>query len=671
MTDFDNNPFFDATAEDAAPPLGAIISERWELVEHIGEGGMSNVYKARHVIMQKFGAVKFLKGSLAEDPVAVKRFQQEALTAGNLSHPNIVQMYDCGLCEYGCYLIMEILPGVSLFEIMDARATHAPDGLGIFRLDEALPIFLQICDGLEHAHKKGIIHRDIKPSNIMLLEQEDPDADNPEQLQVKLVDFGLAKMIGRDGTTQDGKLTATGEVFGSPVYMSPEHCLGKRLDGRSDIYSLGCLMYECVTGRKVLVGLSTTETMMRHVEEDADLRGLLELKDPLARQLGEIIEKCLQRNAAMRYNDVGELRAALKELESDAGKKKTREVASATFKPLPYILSAGAVLAASVLAIALYSVWPVQAIAAFDATPIIMPVKTAEKKKSQLNPMSPKLFHGGESVVAHLQLSPETKVNNCKTVLKRADSDLAGKHYDDALKRYEFVYQLLSDTPDRLPSFNDLQLHALVGKTVAQSEMKDLDGLDIGLGNLIKSEPTYFNASNDAKRFALQWRARAQKDNGSYAAAATTIGQMLELYPDYSGAHTLNDPEEVVQKALWTGLLADLLRLTDDRGRQSKEMFDHFGAALATLNTAPIADPAFAQQVETYRARLNYRYGVALAHARRYPEAYEAFQQSLALFAAQGTGLVSEVEAARIESYLALRNFNWWESLKYRLQNHV
>ena len=91
MTDFGNNDFFDAAADDAAPPLGAIISERWELVEHIGEGGMSNVYKARHVIMQKYGAVKFLKGSLAEDPIAVKRFQQEALTAGNLSHPNIVQ----------------------------------------------------------------------------------------------------------------------------------------------------------------------------------------------------------------------------------------------------------------------------------------------------------------------------------------------------------------------------------------------------------------------------------------------------------------------------------------------------------------------------------------------------------------------------------------------------
>jgi tetratricopeptide (TPR) repeat protein len=338
---------------------------------------------------------------------------------------------------------------------------------------------------------------------------------------------------------------------------------------------------------------------------------------------------------------------------------------------LPYLLSAGAVVVAFVLAVALYSVWPVAAVASIDTTPIVMPVKIADKKKSQLNPMSPRLFHGGESVVAHLPLSAESRVSNCKTILKRADGDLASKNYDDAAKRYEFVFQLLTDTEEKLPSFHDLQLHALVGKTVAQSEMKDLDGLDIGLGNLIKSEPAYFNASNEAKRFALQWRARVQKDNGSYAAAASTIGQMLELYPDFSGARTLDDPEEVVQKALWTGLLADLLRLTDDKGRQSKEMFEYFASALSTLKTAPISDTAFAQQVCTYRARLNYRYGVALNQAHRYPDAYQAFQQSLALFTEQGTGLVSEVEAARIESFLTLRNYDWLESLKYRLQNHV
>jgi tetratricopeptide (TPR) repeat protein len=285
--------------------------------------------------------------------------------------------------------------------------------------------------------------------------------------------------------------------------------------------------------------------------------------------------------------------------------------------------------------------------------------------------MSPKLFHGGEGIVAHLQLSAESKSSSCKAVLKHADEDLAIKHYDDAFKRYETVYQLLSDSKDRLPVFADLELHAMVGQTVAQSEMKDLDGLDIGLGNLIKRQPAHFNASNEAKRFALQWRANIQKDNGSYGAAAATIGQMLSLYPDYADAKTINNADEYVQKALWTGLLADLLRLTDEKNRQSGDMFDDFAQALGALKTAPISDTSFAEQVRTYRARLYYRYGVALERSNRYQEAYQAFQQSLALFAEHGGAPMPEVEAARIQSYLALKHYDWFESLKYRLQNHV
>jgi serine/threonine protein kinase len=632
---------------------------------------MSNVYKARHVIMHKYGAVKFLKGDLAQDPVAVKRFQQEALTAGTLSHPNIVQMYDCGLCEYGVYLIMEILPGVSLFEIMDARATHSADGLGILQLSEALPIFLQICDGLEHAHKKGIVHRDIKPSNIMLVEQEDAKADNPEQLLVKLVDFGLAKMVGMDGTTGDGKLTATGEVFGSPVYMSPEHCLGKSLDGRSDIYSLGCLMYECVTGRKVLVGHTSTETMMRHVEEDADLRGLLEMKDPLAKPLAAIIEKCLQREQFLRYEDIGQLRKALTALDRGVSQKKLGSGDANKLRPLTYLVGAGAVLAAAGLAVALYSVWPVAAIASMDSTPISMPIRVQEKKKTALNTMSPRLYNGGETIVSHMQLSPERKLSHCLSVIKQADDDLLAKRYDDAGRRFEFVSNIVKDSKDTLPAFPDLLLHSLVGQAVAASEMKDLDGLDIGLGNIIKGRSEYFNASNEAKRYALQWRARVQRDNGSYAAAAATIGQMLALYPDYANSQVTAGPDEVTQMALWTGLLADLLRLTDEKDSQSSPMLNDYASSLAALQSAAISDAKFAEEVRTFRARLYYRYGLALEAAHKFPDAYQAFQQSLAIFSEQRGRQAPEVGAANVQSYLALKHYDWWGALKYRLQNHV
>ncbi len=156
-----------------------------------------------------------------------------------------------------------------------------------------------------------------------------------------------------------------------------------------------------------------------------------------------------------------------------------------------------------------------------------------------------------------------------------------------------------------------------------------------------------------------------------YAAAAATIGQMLSLYPDYSDSKTIENPDEVVQKALWTGLLADLLRLTDEKNRQTGDMFEDFASALGALKTASISDTSFADQVRTYRARLYYRYGVALDRASKYPEAYQAFQQSQNMFAEQGGALVPEVEAARIQSYLALKHYDWFESLKYRLQNHL
>jgi serine/threonine protein kinase len=671
----------DQAGEGQAPPIGAVISERWELVDHIGEGGMSDVYKARHLIMHKFGAVKFLKGNLAKDPVAVKRFQGEAMAAGNLSHRNIVQVYDCGLCEYGVYLIMEILPGVSLTEVMEARADDAPDGLGILQMAEALPIFLQICDGLEHAHKRGLVHRDIKPSNIMLIEPDVKQSDDPEEVLVKVVDFGLAKMVGLDGTTSDGFLTRAGEVFGSPVYMSPEHCMGQNLDGRSDIYSLGCLMYECMTGRRVLVGLTSTQTMMRHIEEEADIRGLLEMKDPLAKRFAEIIQNCLKRDPNERYNDVGELKAALLSLDKGANHGRAVTAKPRRLKPLAYGLMAGAALMAVSVAVALYSVWPVAAIASFDSTPINMPLKSQERKKTSLTSMSPRLYNGGEGLVARLQLSPERKLSNCTAVLKSAEQDLADKHYDDASLAFEFVFDLISESKENFPGFNDLLLRSMVGRTVATSEMKDLDGLDIGLGNVIKKHKEYFNASDPAKRYALQWRARVQKDNGSYAAAATTIEQMLALYIDDAGSQngqnghgSSDNSDEMTQKALWTGLLADLLRLTGDKDNPSSAMFDDYAKSLAALQSNQISDTTFAEEVLTFKARLYYRYGLALAQSHKFPEAYQAFQSSLATFARQGglkSRLIPEVDAARVQSYLTLKHFDWWGSLQYRLQNHL
>lgn len=340
-------------------PMKGLVSERWELLNRIGEGGMSEVYKARHVLMNKIGAVKFLKGNLSTDPIAVKRFQQEALTSGTLDHPNIVQTYDCGVSEQGFYLILEFLEGVSLADILDERAAAAADGRGVLTPEEAVPIFMEICDGLEHAHRKGIVHRDIKPSNVMLTRS---NALRPDKQTVKLVDFGIAKIMASDGSASaaDHSLTRTGEVFGSPLYMSPEQCMGKGVDGRSDMYSVACLMYETLVGRKAIIGKNSTETMMMHVHEAPDTSLLDRLNHPGAAALKAIIDCCLNKSPEDRFASMADLKAALAEVplvddepspsEADAGKVKV------------VLLTGLAVLLLMAMSLATYSLLPVTAL---------------------------------------------------------------------------------------------------------------------------------------------------------------------------------------------------------------------------------------------------------------------------------------------------------------------
>ncbi|MBS2006899.1 MAG: serine/threonine protein kinase [Cyanobacteria bacterium SZAS TMP-1] len=683
-------------ADGSAAPLGALISDRWELVEHIGEGGMSDVFKARHVIMNKFGAVKFLKGGLAEDPVAIKRFQQEALASGTLSHPNIVQVYDCGLSPYGVYLIMEMLEGVSLSEVLEARAEDSPTGRGILQVNEALSIFVQICDGLESAHKKGIVHRDIKPSNVMLVEPEAPKTDDPDEVQVKLVDFGIAKMVGRDGTSTDGSLTRTGEVFGSPLYMSPEQCLGRPLDGRADIYSLGCLMYECLTGGKVLSGGNSTETMMRHVEEEADVSPIVET-NPQAKALARVVQTCLRRSPSERYADVGEVRTALLSMDKNAattgnvyGKRSghtgymSLPPQNKSIGPLAIIVSLVVLVTLAAGGIFVYSIWPVANVASVAARPLVMPIKTPPPPKKNLAIMSPRLFDGGEGIVARLKLSPERKRHNCIEVLRKADQALALKHFGDANRFYAFVFNIVQEAETPVPGGWDLLLHASVGRIIAKSEMTDLDQLDINLGTLIKTDPAYFNASNREKRFALQKRATVQIENGSLAAAAVTIKEMLACYedeakpqapgagPSSSGADVIGEVEDdLTQKAIWKGMLADLLRLTQEKDAQSQPPLNEFAGALSDLEHLQISDTKFSSDVMIFKARLYYRYGLVLAQAQKYVPAYRAFLRSLAIFQEQGGLLVPEMEAARVQTYLALKHIDPVESLKYRLQNRI
>lgn len=270
--------------------LGTIIARKYRVVSVLGSGGMGVVYLVKQIDLDKKFALKFLDVS-RQTEVAVRRFHQEAKTAASLRHPNLVQVHDFGIHEETHpYLVMDYVQGTPLDQILKDRR--------LLPVEYVVPLAIQIGFGLMYAHEHGVVHRDIKPSNIIIL--------NPRQLptegSVKIVDFGIAKLMqSEDGEIQ--QLTRTGEIFGSPVYMSPEQCRGSGVDQRSDIFSLGCVVYECLTGLPPFIGDTAMATMVKRLtEQPVPLKdGSLGLDFPPA--LETIVQKMLATEPEERYQD--------------------------------------------------------------------------------------------------------------------------------------------------------------------------------------------------------------------------------------------------------------------------------------------------------------------------------------------------------------------------------
>ena len=222
---------------------GQKISDRYLIVRSIGEGGMANVYLAHDTILDRDVAIKVLRGDLSNDEKFVRRFQREALAASSLSHPNIVEMYDVGEDNGIYYIVMEYVEGKTVKQLVKKR--------GSLTLSEALDIMLQLTDGISHAHDSYIIHRDLKPQNILIKDDG----------QIKITDFGIAMALN---STQ---LTQTNSVMGSVHYLPPEQALGKGATIRSDIYSMGILFYELLTGKLPFKGENAVEIAMKQIKE--------------------------------------------------------------------------------------------------------------------------------------------------------------------------------------------------------------------------------------------------------------------------------------------------------------------------------------------------------------------------------------------------------------------
>lgn len=286
--------------------IGKRLDNKFAIQSKLGTGGMGEVYLAWHELIEKWVAIKFLKSSFIEDRNAVLRFQQEAKAAGRLKHDNVIMLHDIGIAPSGQpYMVMDYLkgyddehPAMSLAQLIKQKSANG----GNLQYEVVITIIGQACDALHYAHRQGVIHRDIKPANIMIVPRED------DPYHVKVVDFGVAKLlpINNVGENQQA-VTQFGEVCGSPVYMSPEQCMGQALDSRADIYSMGVVLYESITGKVPLLGRNMVETMQKHMSEKPKPFNSVRNDLFIPEKLEQVVMRALAKEPHARQQTMAEL----------------------------------------------------------------------------------------------------------------------------------------------------------------------------------------------------------------------------------------------------------------------------------------------------------------------------------------------------------------------------
>ncbi len=284
------------------PLLGTTVAGRYKVIKLLGEGGMGQVYLAEHTAIEKRIALKVLRAEYAHKGEIVTRFQQEAISASRIKHPNVLDVFDFGQLENGCfYLAMEFLEGNDLAdELQRARVLTAP---------RALPIAMQICRALSVAHSKGVVHRDMKPENVFLQRTGDG-----EEI-VKIVDFGIAQLKPSNeeaaAASTHRRLTRTGMIFGTPEYMAPEQASGKHADLRCDVYAVGIILFELFTGSVPFTGETFLGVLTKHLNEMPPSMRAVYPDLQLSPELEGVVARALAKDPLQRYQTMNELAAAL------------------------------------------------------------------------------------------------------------------------------------------------------------------------------------------------------------------------------------------------------------------------------------------------------------------------------------------------------------------------
>ena len=284
--------------------VGRVIGNRYEIIEKIGEGGMATVYKAKCNILKRYVAVKVLRDEFTTDEEFIKRFNTEAQSAASLTHPNIVSIYDVGHEENIYYIVMELVQGKTLKDIINEDGT--------LPWKWALNVSIQVASALEMAHRNSIVHRDIKPHNIIITEDG----------IAKVTDFGIAKAVS------NSTITAFGTTIGSVHYFSPEHARGGYTDAKSDLYSLGVVMYEMLTGRVPFDADTPVSIALKHMQEKPIEP--IKLNPTIPYAVNKIIMKAMEKDPNERYQSATEmlkdLSMALKNPEGDFVEHRTLQI---------------------------------------------------------------------------------------------------------------------------------------------------------------------------------------------------------------------------------------------------------------------------------------------------------------------------------------------------------
>ncbi len=283
------------------PLLGRVIDGRYRVLSKLGQGGMGSVYRVEHLAMGKHAAMKLLHPALSQDVEIGRRFRREAEAVSRLSHPNTVAVFDFGESKGFMFLVMELVRGEDLGQIIRRD--------GPMPFERVRPILTQICDALSEAHDAGVVHRDLKPENLLVTRARDGHD------VLKVLDFGLAKLRDSEELNQ---VTARGSLVGTPFYMSPEQIRGEDLDARSDLYSLGAVMYRLLTGEHPFTGATPVAVLTQHLTEDLDKPSERRPDLDFSPEVDRLVMRALAKDREQRWKSADELHAAIDAIPSQS-----------------------------------------------------------------------------------------------------------------------------------------------------------------------------------------------------------------------------------------------------------------------------------------------------------------------------------------------------------------